>query len=125
VYELTVEADFSAAHQICGYPGPCARVHGHNYRVVAQVAGEELDTLGMLVDFGVLKGALAGIAESLDHRSLNDVPELAGANPTSEHLARHFFHALSQRLREQVGARVRVQAVTVYESPRSAATYRP
>lgn len=120
MFELVVETEFSAAHQICDYPGACARLHGHNYRVVAVVAGEQLDELGMLVDFAVLKRLLAEIAAPLDHQNLNDLPLLAGINPTSEQLARYFHRGLAPRL----PAGVRVAAVTVYESARSGATYR-
>jgi len=124
MYELTVEAEFSAAHQILGYPGPCARLHGHNYRVVATVRGEHLDELGLLVDFGVLRQLLAGLTAELDHRCLNELPPLQGRNPTSELLAHYFYHALERRLRDEVPADLSVAAVTVYESARSAATYR-
>jgi len=123
MFELTVEGEFAAAHRIAGHAGACAQLHGHNYRVVAVVEGEALDELGMLVDFAVLRQALAAVTGELDHRCLNEVPALAGANPTSEQLARHIYQALAKRLQEE-GVIFRVRAVTVQESARSGATYR-
>jgi len=87
-FELSVELDFAAAHQIPGHPGKCARMHGHNYRVVVQVAGEELDELGMLVDFADLRTVCQQVIGELDHRTLNELPAFANVPPTSEHIAR-------------------------------------
>ena len=146
-FELSVELDFAAAHQIPGHPGKCARMHGHNYRVVVQVAGDELNELGMLVDFGDVRKVCQGVIGELDHRTLNELPAFASVPPTSEHIARHIYRAIGEAMaggRGQAPAQrgesrsfaplreaqdenrrsVRVSAVTVYESPRSAVTYR-
>jgi len=124
MFELTVEVAFSAAHRICGHPGPCASLHGHNYRALITVAGEQLDRLGMLVDFGELKGMCAEVVGPLDHSYLNERSEFAAANPTAEALARHLHTALSARIQQAHGNRLRVSQVTVFESDRSSATYR-
>jgi 6-pyruvoyltetrahydropterin/6-carboxytetrahydropterin synthase len=121
MYELTVERHFAAAHKLDNYPGPCARLHGHNYRVLVTFRGESLDQGGFLVDFATLKSLCEGALQDLDHRYLNDHPAFAGRNPTAEALARHIFTQVRQAARHlpaQVGA------VTVYESPTAAVTYR-
>src|SRR3989304_3981087 len=107
MYELSIDERFSAAHRLPGYPGACARLHGHNYRVRVTVRGEELNELGMLVDFGELKRICREILGELDHQLLNDLPEFQNQSPTSEHLARFVF--------EEVSARLPAGAVTVYE----------
>jgi 6-pyruvoyltetrahydropterin/6-carboxytetrahydropterin synthase len=119
-YELTVERWFSAAHCLRRYDGPCARVHGHNYRVEVCVAGESLDALGMVMDFGDLKRECDEIIGRLDHTTLNDLEPFAQANPTSERIAEHLYRELSARL----AGSVRVQWVRVWETPTSSATYR-
>jgi 6-pyruvoyltetrahydropterin/6-carboxytetrahydropterin synthase len=121
MFELTVERQFAAAHLLRDYAGPCARLHGHNYRVVVHFAGPKLDDAGFLVDFVTLKELLDGVLAPLDHQCLNDLPAFAELNPTSEVLAEYLYR--------QVGARagdlpVRVTAVTVYESDTTAVTYR-
>ena len=73
MFELTVKAEFEAAHQINGYNGKCQRLHGHNWSVEAIVEGRELDELGMLIDFKILKSELNSVLDELDHRYLNEL----------------------------------------------------
>ena len=124
MYELNVELSFSAAHCLVGHPGPCARLHGHNYRVVVVVGGERLNEQGMLIDFGDLKELCARVVDPLDHTMLNELAAFAGKNPTAEALAEHIYRQVEQRLSEAEPDRVQLMQVTVYESERSYATYR-
>jgi 6-pyruvoyltetrahydropterin/6-carboxytetrahydropterin synthase len=122
MYELTVETEFSAAHCIRGHPGKCARLHGHNYRVAVVVAGDRLNDLDMLLDFGDAKALIAEVVGALDHTNLNELPDFAERNVTTENLARHIFNGLRDRLSAS-GFPVRLARVTVWEGPRSSATY--
>ncbi|MDR1518739.1 MAG: 6-carboxytetrahydropterin synthase QueD [Planctomycetota bacterium] len=119
MYHLQVEEFFAAAHQLRGYRGKCENLHGHNWRVKAEVYGEKLDQLGMLADFGVVKDILRQTLERLDHRLLNETPPFDQINPTSENLARSLFEALGAKLPENVG----IARVTVWESDKCAASY--
>ena len=67
MYEVRAEAEFSAAHYLQDYHGKCENLHGHNYTVYAHARGTELDSGGMLVDFGILKKALREVCGKLDH----------------------------------------------------------
>jgi 6-pyruvoyltetrahydropterin/6-carboxytetrahydropterin synthase len=89
--------------------------------VLARVRGEQLDKLGMLMDFGVLKKHLRELADELDHLFLNEKPPFDAINPTSENLAKYMYEELAKRLPPGV----RPYEMTVWESPTSAATYRP
>lgn len=120
MYELTIERDFSAAHMMRAHPGACARLHGHNYRVLLTVAGAELDDTGMLMDFADLKQLFDGILARLDHRNLNEIPPFDTINPSSENLARYLFEETTGLLPESVS----VESVTVHESATSSVTYR-
>lgn len=122
MFELTVKAEFEAAHYIDGYKGKCQRLHGHNWVVEAVVSGRELDELGMLVDFKVLKSALNEVLDELDHRYLNELPIFATKNPTAENLARYIFECLSTS-EVFVTSTARLIAIKVYESPRSCVVY--
>lgn len=64
---------------------PCARVHGHSFRVEVHLRGPLEPRLGWVLDFADLEQAWAPIKAALDHRFLNDVAGLE--NPTSERLA--------------------------------------
>ena len=121
MYELVVERHFSAAHFLPNYPGPCSRLHGHNFIVRAYVRGERLEASGMLVDFGVLKKALLGILEELDHYALNELPAFATQSPTTENIARWIAGELGKC--DLGGARV--HKIEVWETPGQAAIYYP
>ncbi|MEX0715975.1 MAG: 6-carboxytetrahydropterin synthase, partial [Planctomycetaceae bacterium] len=110
----------------------CKSLHGHNGRAVIVMEGEELDARGMLVDFSDIKDALrTWIDDELDHRmilrdddpALHTLRELGEPvfvipdNPTAENIARLIFeHARAQGFP--------VVEVSLWETPRSFATYR-
>lgn len=60
---------FSAAHFITYNGNICERLHGHNYRVAAEVFGP-LDENHYVVDFIALRDTLRSIVAELDHRVL-------------------------------------------------------
>lgn len=122
MFELTVKAEFEAAHQINGYKGKCQRLHGHNWAVEAIIEGNELDELGMLVDFKILKAELNNVLDELDHRYLNELQIFAIKNPTAENLAKYVFDNLSAS-EIFTNSKARLKAIRVYESPRSCVTY--
>jgi 6-pyruvoyltetrahydropterin/6-carboxytetrahydropterin synthase len=124
VFELSVEAQFSAAHCIRGHPGRCARLHGHNYRVVVSVSAERLDEQGMVMDFADLKAICNEAIDPLDHTALNDLPAFTEVNPTAEELARHIYRSVVAKVSGATAKRVSLDRVTVYESQTSYATYR-
>ena len=119
MYCVRVEADFSAAHFLSHYRGKCERLHGHNYKVRAYARGATLDSGGMLVDFGALKGALREVLGHLDHSLLNDLPEFMD-DPSAERIAEYIFKALTCRLPEAP-----LHAVEVFETGTSMARYEP
>jgi len=121
MYEISLDADFAAAHCLRGYQGDCERLHGHNWRVRVTVEGARLDGLGMVMDFRDLKAALSGVLKEFDHVFLNDLERFREVNPTTENLARIIAEEIAARLPDGV----RVAAVTAWESPRCRATYRP
>lgn len=121
MFEIEVSAAFEAAHFIRGYAGKCSRLHGHNWQVAALVRGEELDALGMLVDFKIVKAELNKVLDEFDHRFLNELDAFATDNPTAENLARKIFQRLAAS--EIFGGSAKLYAVKVYESPNSCVMY--
>ena len=122
MYKVKVTDRFCAAHRLNDYNGQCENLHGHNWKVKVVLSGEKLQKNGILVDFTVLKAALKETLDILDHKFLNDIPELKGVNPTSENLARSIFELLAGR-GDFDGAEL-VQ-VSVWESENAWATYLP
>ena len=98
-WRLRVSSDFSSSHQLRHYEGKCENMHGHNFTVEVDVEGDRLDSkLGILMDFKELKRLLKVVTDELDHRHLNDLPDFAEQNPSSELLARHVFRRLKDLL---------------------------
>ncbi len=122
MFEVSVDYTFAAGHALRGYKGKCENVHGHNYKVQVIVAGEQLDSTGLLIDFVDLRRAIKGLVERLDHRFLNDLAPFDRVNPSAENIAKYF----NDELEPQIGQRgLKVQAITVWETDTTSATYRP
>jgi len=119
-YTLKIITDFASAHTLRDYPGACARMHGHNWKVEVEVTASELDAIGMGVDFRVIKQAARDIAERLDHRYLNDLEPFVQINPTAENIAAYFHQELSAQLNNDS---IRVHAVTLWETERACVRY--
>ncbi len=119
-YTMRVVTDFAAAHALRGYEGPCARLHGHNWKVEVEVEASALDEVGMGLDFKVIKDATRAVTDRLDHRNLNELAPFDELNPTAENIAAHLYRELARRLDDE---RVRVRAVTVWETERASVRY--
>jgi 6-pyruvoyltetrahydropterin/6-carboxytetrahydropterin synthase len=119
VYRLAVQDWFSSAHQLKGYRGRCEAVHGHNWKVEAEVEGERLNDIGLLIDFTEIRDMIRDIIGRMDHVFLNDLEEFRADNPSSEIIARHIYRSMAGRL----PAGMRVTSVTVWESEKARATY--
>lgn len=116
MFSLRVESSFSSAHNLRGYKGKCEDLHGHNWRVGIEVKSEDLDHIGLVVDFKYLKKKLNAVLEAMDHQYLNKLPYFKKINPTSENIAKYIY----QKLIPQIPL---LNSVTVWENPTSSATY--
>lgn len=119
MYEVSVEAIFSASHRVRLGDGTLEPLHGHDWRVTVIFAGPSLDETGILVDFEAASRKLDEVVRRLHHTDLNDNPLLRGANPSAEHVARSIFDAL----REDDALARRLTRVTVTEAPGCSASY--
>lgn len=120
MYDLMVEADFSAAHQLRGYKGKCEDLHGHNWRVQIVVSSDKLNEIGIVLDFHELKEISREVILPLDHSFLNDVFPFTEINPSSENIAKWIYDSLKKKL--QIKNCV-VSSITVWENDSSSATY--
>ena len=123
MFEVSVQQTFAAGHALRNYRGKCENVHGHNYRIEVRIQGEQLDSIGLLVDFVELKRVMKGVIDYLDHRFINDLPPFDAINPSAENIAKYFHDRITEGLRTEVP--VRVAEVKVWETDTSSAVYRP
>lgn len=120
-FEVMIERNFSSAHQLRGYKGKCENLHGHNYKIEIYARGNELDNIGLLVDFVELKQAADEVVQYLDHRNINELPPFDGElNPSAENLARYILERIAARVGDE---RVQIYKVRCFETPTSVATY--
>lgn len=127
MFDITVTTQFSAAHQIPGYPGACARLHGHNWKIEVTIRALTLDHLGMALDYHQAEQMLFPIISELDHTNLNDHPFFSGRTTTSENVAFFIHSRMKQALGNDLQAKNRklsLMAVTVYETDIYRTTYR-
>jgi len=121
MFEVQVESHFDAAHFLRGYKGKCENLHGHRFRVVVRVRGEELNEAGVVYDFRELRDKLEGVLAQFDHTCLNELPRFKGVNPSSENLAQ----AIYKELQPQLGEGVKLSFIEVWESPHSGVRFSP
>lgn len=120
MYDIFVHTHFSSGHHLRDYPGSCEVPHGHNWKVTVTVRADELDQIGMGIDFKVLKKHVYQVVDELDHRNLNEMEAFARVNPSSEHIARYIFNQLSEPLHHQ---RYKLYSVSVFETDTQGLTY--
>jgi 6-pyruvoyl-tetrahydropterin synthase len=125
VFGVTVRDHMMVAHSLRGDVfGPAQQLHGATFVVDATFRGSALDDDGIVVDIGRVTEELRAVVGALGYRNLDEVPELAGTNTTTEVLARHVADRLAERVRAGVlGTRVESVLVTLHESPVAWASY--
>lgn len=117
MYYLKTETSFDSAHFLSGYNGKCKNIHGHTWRISAEISKDELIKSGqcreMVIDFGDFKKSLKEIAGSLDHTFIYEDGTLkettlnalkaenfsltpVAFRPTAENFARYIFECLRQ-----------------------------
>lgn len=122
-FTVRVEARFEAAHFLREYRGISEPLHGHSYKVEADLAarGGGVDADAIAVDFVSAKRKLEALARRLDYGCINDVPPFDTINPSAENIAEWFYNELSSAIRDE-GI---VTAVTIWEGPVNSVTFRP
>lgn len=133
----TRRLQFCAGHRVYGHESKCAHLHGHNYVALITARVGELDEIGRVIDFGVLKEKVGGwIEEHWDHKMVlyqidplralwldptdgRETPHpdslwLAPFNPTAENMARYLLDYVGPHALKDTG--VRVMRVELWET---------
>lgn len=139
MFKLKSEVQFDMAHYLSGYNGKCANIHGHRYRLIAQIGSETLNTegqcRGMVDDFSNFKNALKKIEAIFDHKlvienneegknlaeKLRELPNdfdiyFVDYRPTAEEMSRDIFNRL-----KSMG--LAVCEVELFETPNNSCIY--
>ena len=128
MFSVTVRDHVMIAHSLRGEVfGPAQRLHGATYIVDATFSRAELHSDDIVVDIGGATEVLRDVLADLNYRNLDEVPELAGRNTTTEVLARLIAdrlagHAEGGRLGHSGSGLARI-GVTLRESHIAWASY--
>ncbi len=118
-FDITVTRVFAAAHQLRLYDGSLEPLHGHNWKLAVTVTADQLDTIGVVMDFHELERRVAELVDSLHNSHLNDHPAFAGINPSTENVCLYIAKSLD------LPPSVSLTRVDVWETETCQATYRP
>ena len=128
MFSITVRDHVMIAHSFTGEVfGPAQRLHGATYVVDATFRRHDLDADNIVVDIGLATQQLGAVLAALNYRNLDDEPDFAGVNTSTEFLAK----VVADRLADAVhagalgeGARgLAAIAVTLHESHVASAGY--
>ncbi len=126
MFELKVKSRFAGAHQLTMVGQKCENLHGHNWQIEVCVTGENLNSAGVLADFGDIKKAVRQVVENeLDHKFLNELDMFSKKQPTSERIAVYIAQRVQALLDQALAEPVRVSKVMAWESDDACATYFP
>ena len=128
MFAITVRDHVMVAHSFRGEVfGPAQRLHGATYVVEATFSNEGLDADGIVMDIGLATTALRDVLADLNYRNLDEVPELAGRNSTTEVLAKLIADRLAERAHTGIlgpsAQRLATIGVILRESPMAWAGY--
>ena len=95
MYSVTVRDHMMIAHSFKGAVfGPAQQLHGATYVVDVEFRRSELDPDSIVVDIGRATDVLKQQLAQLNFRNLDEVPEFAGRNTTTEFLAHHLYQRI-------------------------------
>jgi len=119
MYRLSCETTISAAHFLREYKGPCANLHGHNWKIKVEVSAIELNNIGLAIDFYDLKKITWKVVGEFDHQNFNEIPPFDKINPTAENIVKYFYEKIAERL----PAGIKMESLKIWETEKYLVEY--
>jgi 6-pyruvoyltetrahydropterin/6-carboxytetrahydropterin synthase len=128
VFTVEVRDHIMIAHSFRGEVfGPAQALHGATFVIDAAFIADTVDANGIVIDIGRAHDALKAVLKPLNYRNLDEVPELAGCNTTTEFLCGEIHRRLSARIVDgalgEGGKDIDSLKITLHESHLAWATY--
>jgi 6-pyruvoyltetrahydropterin/6-carboxytetrahydropterin synthase len=119
MFTISIETSFWASHQLVLPEGSKEPVHHHNWLVSADVSGDRLNSMAVVMDFQELKAMVDDIVSEFDNMALNEISFFRQNNPSAENVAKYIYEKLRAKLPEGV----KLQNIRVVEEPGCAANF--
>ena len=118
MFVITKEFSFSASHKLCGLEEghPCMNTHGHNYRVIVEMSDKRLNKNGFILDYRKFAEIKIYLDRYFDHQDITSI--FSPANPSAENIAKYLYDIFTRTY-------PLLTAITVSETDKTFATYRP
>ncbi len=120
MYEVIATTRFSAAHRLKYLDGKFENLHGHNWSATVTVSAQEVNAMGVGIDFVELKKETDELLSKLDYQTINDIPPFDKLNPSAENIACWVYRELSRKINTDA---VKVKQVEIREMPDCGAIY--
>lgn len=135
----TRKIEFDSAHRVLNHESKCKYLHGHRYVLEVTFQAPELDNLGRVIDFGLIKDRIKKwVDDMLDHTTIlyekdhnlgSLIAQETGqkiyymkSNPTAENIAIHLGNEILPFLFKDF-TDLKITQVKLYETPNCSATY--
>jgi 6-pyruvoyltetrahydropterin/6-carboxytetrahydropterin synthase len=131
---ITRRFQYAMGHTLHQHEGACANLHGHNYIALVTVGSDDLDSVGRVIDFSVVKERVGlWIDRNYDHRflvnrqdprasklvAIDKTVRQVDFNPTAENLAHELMLASKVAL---ATTGIDVLSITLWETENAYAT---
>jgi 6-pyruvoyltetrahydropterin/6-carboxytetrahydropterin synthase len=121
MYRVAVSKDLIAQHYLIGGDwGAENELHSHHYRIELILEGETLDRHGYLVDIVDIENSLNDLINRYRDKTLNDLPEFEGLNPSIERFSRILCQSLANSIQ---APNVKALIVKLWENEIAWASY--
>ena len=120
MFTISVETRFRASHQLTLPDGSIESVHHHNWLVTAKVRSEELNNMGVVMNFQTLKAMVDKTIAEFDNSALESISFFQQNNPSAENVAKYIY----ENLRMEMPEGVRLRSIRVVEEPGCSAKFR-
>jgi 6-pyruvoyltetrahydropterin/6-carboxytetrahydropterin synthase len=119
LFTISIERTFTASHQLTLPDDSKEPLHSHNWVVVAAVCSEQLDKIGIVMDFEHLKTIVGLAVASLENTQLEETGCFDGMNSSAENVVKYLY----EKIDELLPRGVKLKHVRVTETPGCTATY--
>ncbi|HLX54338.1 MAG TPA: 6-carboxytetrahydropterin synthase [Aquella sp.] len=134
-FSVVRKHEIHTGHRVYGHQGGCGNLHGHSYVFHFHCSSENLDDLGMVIDFAIIKSTLCKwLDDNYDHRMIlwkndplaSELKRLDSSvvivpyNPTAENIANHLLSVVAPKILH--GTQIKVTKVVLEETAKCSAS---